>query len=112
MSLDLRKDIKKAVADSEENHSLFYNREEFDKAMRSHKVDHPSHYNQDDEVECIAAIKAATKGLEGYEAFCTGNAIKYLWRWKRKGGKEDLEKVIWYVQYLLDHLPEAIQLLD
>lgn len=67
--------------------------------MSDSLVNHPSHYNQGD-VECIAAIEAATKNLNGIEAFCTGNAIKYLWRWKEKGGKQDLEKAIWYINYL------------
>ena len=59
-------------------------------------VDHPLHYNQGG-IECIDAIKAATVNLAGEEAFCTGNAIKYLWRWKEKNGTEDLDKAIWYI---------------
>ena len=62
-------------------------------------VNHPSHYNQG-KVECIDAIEAATQGLRGMEAFCTGNAIKYLWRWKEKGGADDLQKAAWYIQRL------------
>lgn len=34
-----------------------------------------------------AALEAATSGLQGIEAFCTANAIKYLWRWKLKNGE-------------------------
>lgn len=49
----------------------------------SNMVNHPSHYNQGG-IECIDAIKSATCDLDGVEAFCTGNAIKYLWRWKEK----------------------------
>jgi len=49
------------------------------------KVDHPAHYNAGN-IECIDAIVEAVKGLDGKEAFATGNASKYLWRWKRKGG--------------------------
>lgn len=73
-------------------------------------VNHPSHYNQGG-IECIDAIKSAVQDLEGYEAFCTANAIKYLWRWKRKNGKEDLKKAIWYINYLLENLPTVIQIL-
>ena len=64
------------------------------------KVNHPSHYNQGG-IEAIDAIAAACVGLEGEEAFCTGNAIKYLFRWKHKNGKEDLEKAIWYINRML-----------
>ena len=66
-------------------------------------VDHPAHYNQGG-VECIDALKAATVGLEGIQAFCTANAIKYLWRWKSKGGVEDLDKAIWYINRLKEEI--------
>lgn len=68
-------------------------------------VNHPSHYNQGS-VECIEAIKSATAGLKGIEAFCAGNAIKYLWRWKNKGGSQDVEKAIWYLERLKKELKE------
>ncbi|CAB3624453.1 DUF3310 domain-containing protein [Achromobacter pestifer] len=63
-------------------------------------VNHPAHYTAGG-VECIDAIAAATTGLEGIEAACTANAIKYLWRWKRKNGPEDLRKARWYINHLL-----------
>ena len=66
-------------------------------------VNHPSHYNQGG-VECIDAIKAATEGLNGFEGFCTGNALKYLWRWKRKNGTEDLDKAVWYINRLKEEI--------
>lgn len=67
-------------------------------------VNHPSHYTQGG-VECIDALKAATTGLEGIEAVCTANAIKYLWRWKQKNGAEDLRKAVWYINRLLEETP-------
>ena len=66
-------------------------------------VDHPSHYTAGG-IECIEALKSATAGLEGIEAVCTANAIKYLWRWKLKNGAEDLKKAIWYINYLIADL--------
>ena len=68
--------------------------------QKEEKVNHPSHYNQGG-IEAIDAIAAACTGLEGEEAFCTGNAIKYLFRWKHKNGKEDLKKAIWYINRML-----------
>ncbi len=62
-------------------------------------VNHPAHYTQGG-IECIEALKAATAGLEGIEAVCTANAIKYLWRWKHKGGVQDLDKAMWYIKRL------------
>ena len=64
------------------------------------KVNHPSHYTGG-KVECIDALEAATKDLIGIQAVCTANAIKYLWRWKKKNGREDLEKAKWYIDRLL-----------
>jgi hypothetical protein len=63
----------------------------------------PSHYKQGG-VECIDALEAATVNLTGIEAVCTANAIKYLWRWKEKNGREDLNKAMWYINRLLHNL--------
>ena len=68
-------------------------------------VNHPSHYTQGN-IECIDALKEATKDLKGIEAVCTANAIKYLWRWKFKNGVEDLKKAVWYTQRLIQELEE------
>ncbi len=57
-------------------------------------VNHPPHYNQGG-IECIEAIKAATGS--GFVKYCTGNVIKYLWRYDNKGGVEDLKKAAWYL---------------
>lgn len=67
--------------------------------MGKDMVNHPPHY--EGKVECIDALESATAGLEGLEAVDTANAIKYLWRWKKKNGKEDLKKAIWYIKHLL-----------
>lgn len=66
-------------------------------------VNHPAHYTQGG-IECIEALKAATEGLEGIEAVCTANAVKYLWRWKHKGGVQDLDKAIWYIKRLKEEV--------
>lgn len=63
-------------------------------------VNHPAHYNAGG-IECIDAIEAALTGLTGGQAYSTGAAIKYLWRWSRKNGIEDLEKAAWYVNRLI-----------
>ena len=54
----------------------------------------------------IDVIEAFTEGLEGIEATDTANIIKYACRWKRKGGVQDLEKIIWYATHLVEHLKE------
>lgn len=70
----------------------------------SDNVNHPSHYTQGG-VECIDALQAATVNLQGIEAVCTANAIKYLWRWKQKNGEEDLKKAQWYIDKLIGMQP-------
>lgn len=70
------------------------------KEMKEDKVNNPSHYNKG-KIECIDAIAQGCSGLEGFEAVCTGNDIKYLWRWKHKNGIEDLEKAKWYIERLI-----------
>lgn len=66
----------------------------------SDNVNHPAHYTAGG-IECIDAIEAALTGLTGGQAYSTGAAIKYLWRWNRKNGLEDLEKAAWYVNRLI-----------
>ena len=69
-------------------------------------VKNPLHYNHHGGIECIDAIAAATAGLTGIEAVCTANAIKYLWRYKYKGGVEDLRKADWYIKRLIKELKD------
>lgn len=60
-------------------------------------VDHPNHYQSESGLEVIDVIKAFTSELSGEEAFCVGNAIKYICRYSKKNGVEDLEKAKWYI---------------
>ena len=87
----------------EVNGKIYYSIDRFEKAwIPKEKPDmiNPSHYKQG-KVECIDAIESATSKLKGVQAVCTGNAIKYLWRWNEKNGKEDILKSIWYLNKLL-----------
>lgn len=68
-------------------------------------VNHPPHYVKGG-MECIDVIEAATQGLTGMEAVCTANIIKYIWRWKNKNGKVDVEKCRWYCEKLIEKLAE------
>jgi hypothetical protein len=68
------------------------------------EVDHPNHYQSETGLEAIDVIEAFTFDLKGIEAFCTGNALKYLCRWKGKNGKTDLKKARWYINRLIDHI--------
>ena len=67
-------------------------------------VSHPKHYQSKGGLEVIDVIESFTEGLRGIEATDTGNIIKYACRWKNKNGIQDLEKIMWYTQHLIDHL--------
>jgi hypothetical protein len=63
----------------------------------------PSHYKQGG-IECIEAIKAATG--DGFVGYVWGNVLKYLWRWPKKGGVDDLKKARWYLDRLIKEAGE------
>ena len=63
-------------------------------------VNHPDH-STFGEIECIDAIHAAL-GDGGFMAYCEGNAIKYLWRHRLKGGLESLKKARWYLDRMIE----------
>lgn len=71
------------------------------KYTESDKVNHPNHYNQGG-MEVWDVIKAFTSNLSGAEAFYAGNAIKYILRWDKKNGIEDLEKAKVYIDKIIE----------
>lgn len=66
-------------------------------------VNHPEYY-QSGKIETIDVIEEFTKDLKGIEASDTANIIKYACRWKRKNGVEDLRKLVWYANHLINHI--------
>jgi len=62
----------------------------------SDPVNSPPHYNQG-AVECIEAIKSALSPEE-FRGYLKGNALKYIWREKLKGGVQDIAKALWYLE--------------
>lgn len=64
-------------------------------------VNKPAHYQG--EVEAIDSIKAAMS-YEAFKGYCQGNALKYIIRYDRKNGVEDLRKAEWYINRLIKHL--------
>jgi hypothetical protein len=63
----------------------------------------PSHYKQGG-IECVEAIKAALG--EGFPDYLRGNVMKYLWRYDKKNGVEDLKKARWYLDRLINEVSE------
>lgn len=66
-------------------------------------VNHPDHYQTKSGLEVIDILAAVTEDLSGIEAVDTANAMKYLCRWKKRNGIQDLEKAVWYIQHLIAH---------
>ena len=62
----------------------------------SSNVNHPRHYNtHPSRIEAIEICR--------HLDFNIGNAVKYVWRHRDKGGHEDIEKALWYLD---DHITE------
>ena len=62
-------------------------------------VNKPAHYVKGG-MECIDFIRAIVSDLTPYEAYCLGNVVKYLWRFKDKNGVVDLDKAVRYIEFL------------
>ena len=67
-------------------------------------VNHPSHYISTNGLETIDVIESFTSDLVGIEAVDTGNILKYICRWKHKNGLQDLQKAMWYLNHLINHV--------
>ena len=72
-----------------------------DKEVNDHDpVNNPSHYK----ASCIEPIDI----IEAYKLdFCEGNIIKYILRWRRKDGLQDLKKAAWYLNRIIDNQSKA-----
>ena len=64
-------------------------------------INHPEHYKSSSGLETIDVIKAFTEDLNGFDAVATANILKYVCRWKKKNGIEDLKKAQWYLNELI-----------
>mgnify|MGYP001566161696 FL=1 len=56
----------------------------------------PDHYQQGS-IELVDFFLASP-----HLGWCEANAIKYLYRWRKKGGLRDLEKAMHYIQLLIE----------
>lgn len=66
-------------------------------------VNHPDHYQSEGGLEVIDVIAQFTKGLDGVEAFAIGNTLKYICRFDKKNGVEDLKKAKWYIDHVIEY---------
>jgi hypothetical protein len=63
-------------------------------------INHPIHYNTG-KYEVIDYIQdKLTK--EQFEGYCIGNSLKYISRYRHKGGMDDIKKASWYLNRLVE----------
>lgn len=65
-------------------------------------VNHPKHYQMAGGLEVIDFIIGATEGLDGKDGYFVGNILKYVCRYSKKNGLEDLKKAQWYLNKLIE----------
>lgn len=73
--------------------------DDVEKLLRTAEVNHPAHYTAGG-IECYDAM-AAMLTREEMIGYLRGNSFKYRWRFRSKGGAEDLHKAEWYEKKLL-----------
>ena len=72
---------------------------------QSDPVNSPTHY-QTGLIETIDSIKNIL-GHEKFQAYCIGNVIKYLSRYREKNGLEDLKKAETYISFIIKSYKEC-----
>lgn len=68
-------------------------------ALTTDPVNHPQHYTNGG-IECIDCIQASLSA-EAFRGFLKGNIEKYIFRYDKKNGLEDLRKARWYLERLI-----------
>lgn len=80
-------------------------RHDCDIAAKPDAVSHPAHYTSGG-IEAKDALKAAMNGskLSPMASYWWGCAFKYLWRFERKNGVEDLRKCRQCIEFLIEEV--------
>ena len=94
VKVDLRKVVKEIVGECKEHYPDVVNK--------------PAHYVKGN-MECIDFIRAIVSDLTPYEAYCLGNVVKYLWRFKDKNGVIDLDKAVRYIEFLKEAQGDEVE---
>ena len=67
-------------------------------------VNKPSHYQGSKGLESIEVIDNFIGDLQGMAAWSWGNVVKYVLRFHKKNGVEDLKKAEFYLKRLIEEL--------
>lgn len=68
-------------------------------------INHPNHYTNG-EIETIDYIRDKLSIVE-FIGYCIGNVLKYVSRWRLKGGVEDLEKAAVYLNWAIERAKDG-----
>jgi protein of unknwon function (DUF3310) len=93
--------MSKKYIDGYDNHHIVNNEVEED------IINHPKHYKLGNGLETIDIVEAVTVNLNGIEAVCVGNILKYVCRYSKKNGLEDLKKAQWYLNHLIEKMEKG-----
>ena len=63
-------------------------------------VQHPNHYQG--KIEVIDYIRDKLTP-EGFTDYCCGNVLKYVSRWRKKDGVQDLKKAKVYLEWMIEN---------
>lgn len=63
-------------------------------------INEPQHYCTG-KYECIDVMQEVF-GAEAVQNFCLCNVFKYIYRYKRKNGKQDIFKAQWYLNKFIE----------
>lgn len=69
-----------------------------------HPVKEPKHYKGNGKISCMDALDSMLTDapISPTCIYWWGCALKYLWRWPHKGGKQDVEKCVQCLKYMLN----------
>ena len=67
-------------------------------------INNPKHYQGKDGLEAIEVVKQFIGSLEGVKGFYWGNMLKYVLRFQKKNGLEDLKKARKNLGWLIEEM--------
>lgn len=73
----------------------------------SDNVNHPNHYTFGS-IEVIDYIRDKMTPVE-FQGYCQGNVLKYVSRYRHKGGVEDLKKAQVYLDWMIESLEKEAE---
>lgn len=85
----------------------FFTRADKEVTEVSDVIHGPSHYSWRECGESLGFIKRFISNQpDSFLAFCEGNVFKYLYRYPKKNGVEDLKKAREYLNRMIEHMED------